>query len=322
MNVIRTSEQRNVEMSKVYQETLLELLETNEEVVICDADLVGAIGLSGVYEKHKDRCINMGICEANMMGAAAGMSLTGKIPFIHSLAPFAIRRLFDQLYLSGAYQKANVRIFGSDPGFWAAYNGGTHTSVEDLALARVIPDVTVLAPADAVQFQWILREIAGQYGMFYIRAGRHRKLLDIYAPGSTFEIGKGVVLAEGNDVAIFAIGEMIREALEAKEILEKNSISVSVIDMFTIKPLDRELVKKAIEGKKVVVTAENHSIIGGLGSAIAEVMAENGSLALLSRIGIQDHFGEVGTPEYLQEKFKLKANDIVHLVMKQMERKS
>lgn len=153
MNIVRTIEQRNIEMSKVYQDTMLELLETNGEVVICDADLVGAIGMTSVYNKHKDRCINMGICEANMMSAAAGMSLTGKIPFVHSLAPFAVRRLFDQLYLSGAYQKANVRVFGSDPGFWASYNGGTHTSVEDLALTRVIPNVTVLAPADAVQFQ-------------------------------------------------------------------------------------------------------------------------------------------------------------------------
>lgn len=321
MNIVRTSEQRNVEMSKIYQDTMLELLETNDEVVICDADLVGAIGLSSVFKKHMNRCINMGICEANMMGAAAGMSLTGKIPFIHSLAPFAIRRLFDQLYLSGAYQKANVRIFGSDPGFWAAYNGGTHTSVEDIALARVIPNVTVLAPADAVQFQWILREIAKQYGMFYVRAGRHRKLLDIYATGSTFEIGKGVVLCEGNDVVIFAIGEMLKEALDAKEILEKKSISVSVVDMFTIKPLDKELVKRIIQGKKVVVTAENHSIIGGLGSAIAEVMAENGTPALLARVGIQDHFGEVGTPEYLQAKFKLKSNDIVDAVMQQLESK-
>jgi transketolase len=314
MKITRTTEQRNVEMSKVYQDTLLELLETNEEVVVCDADLVGAIGLSSVFSKFTERCINMGICEANMMSAAAGMSLTGKIPFIHSLAPFAIRRLFDQLYLSGAYQKANVRIFGSDPGFWAAYNGGTHTSVEDIALARVIPDVTVLAPADAVQFQWILRETAEKYGMFYIRAGRHRKLYDLYEPGSTFEIGKGIVLSEGADVVIFAIGEMIKESLDAKVRLEEMSISVSVVDMFTIKPLDKELVKRTIQGKKVVVVAENHSIIGGLGSAIAEVMAENGTPALLSRIGIQDHFGEVGTAEYLQEKFKLKSDDIVNAV--------
>ena len=318
MNISRAKQQRNIEMSKVYQDTMLSLLEENENVVLCDADLVGAIGLTSIYKEHSDRCMNIGICEANMMGMAAGMSLTGKIPFIHSLAPFAIRRLFDQLYLSGAYQKANVRIFGSDPGFWASFNGGTHTTVEDIALARVIPEVTVLAPADATQFQWILKEIANSYGIFYVRAARHRKLLDLYEPGSTFEIGKGVVVEDGSDIVIFAIGEMLKEALEAKKQLEQHKISVAVVDMFTIKPLDRSLVTKITEGKKLVVTAENHSIIGGLGSSIAEVMAENGVPCPLIRIGIRDHFGEVGTPDYLQSKFKLKASDIVSAVAEKL----
>ena len=317
MAIVLAKEQRPIEMRAVYQRTLVEILRDNPQVVVMDADLVGASGTAKVFKEFPDRCINMGISEANMIGAAAGMSLVGKVPIIHTFAPFATRRVYDQLYLSGAYQKANLRIYGSDPGFTSGHNGGTHTSVEDLALMRAMPTATVLAPADATQFAWLLKETSKMHGIFYIRASR-KGLKDIYDPVSTFEIGKGVVLSEGSDVVIFAIGEMIEQALMAKDELEKSGVSVAVVDMFTVKPIDRELIERMIVGKKLVVTAENHSKIGGLGSATAEIMAENGSGVPLRRIAIQDRFGEVGLPDYLQKTYGLTKDDIIKAVKEVM----
>ncbi|WP_243183029.1 transketolase family protein [Anaerosolibacter carboniphilus] len=307
--------QQPKELREVYQETLMEIMKNNINVVVCDADLVNASGTKKLFETYPDRCINMGISEANMIGASCGMSLTGKIPFVHTFAPFATRRAFDQLYLSGCYQQSNIRIFGSDPGFWALHNGGTHTSVEDLALTRVVPKLTVLAPADAVQFKWILYNTVDKYGMYYFRCPR-KSVPDIYSDSSVFEIGKGNVIQEGSDIAIFTIGEMISEGMKAGEILKSHGISATVVDMFTVKPLDEELVKTISRGKKVIVTAENHSKIGGLGSAIAEVLAENPIGAPLIRVAIQDHFGEVGTPDYLKNKFGLDSDTIVKGVLK------
>jgi len=313
MAIVLAKHQNPIEIRAVYQKVMFEILSDNPDVVVMDADLVGASGTAKLFKEFPDRCINMGISEANMIGSAAGMSLLGKVPVIHTFAPFATRRVYDQLYLSGAYQKANIRIYGSDPGFNSSHNGGTHTSVEDLALMRVMPTATVLAPADATQFAWLLRETCSLYGIFYIRATR-KGLKDIYDSSSTFEIGKGVVLKEGTDVVIFAIGEMIETALNAAEELRKSELSVAVVDMFTIKPIDRELIKKMIVGKKLVVTAENHSKIGGLGSAVAEIMAETGCGIPLRRVGISDRFGEVGLTDYLQEVYGLTKDDIIKTV--------
>lgn len=313
MAIVFAKEQKPIEMRAVYQNALFDILKDNANVVVMDADLVGASGMAKVFKEFPEQCINMGISEANMIGAAAGMSLLGKVPIIHTFAPFATRRVYDQLYLSGAYQKANLRIYGSDPGFTSGHNGGTHTSVEDLALMRAMPTATVLAPADATQFAWLLKETSKMYGIFYIRASR-KGLMDVYDPSSTFEIGKGVILSEGSDVVIFAIGEMIAEALKAKEELERVGMSVAVVDMFTIKPIDADLVKRMIIGKKVVVTAENHSKIGGLGSAVAEILAEEASGVPLRRVAINDRFGEVGLPDYLQKIYGLTAQDIINAV--------
>jgi transketolase len=313
MAVVMAKEQKPIEMRAVYQQALVEILREHPQVVVMDADLVGASGTAKVFKEFPDRCINMGISEANMIGAAAGMSLVGKVPIIHTFAPFATRRVYDQLYLSGAYQKANLRIYGSDPGFTSGHNGGTHTSVEDLALMRAMPTATVLAPADATQFAWLLKETSKMHGIFYMRASR-KGLKDIYDPASTFEIGKGIVLSEGSDVVIFAIGEMIEQALLAKEELENSGVSVAVVDMFTVKPIDRDLIERMIIGKKLVVTAENHSKIGGLGSAVAEIMAESGCGVPLRRIAIQDRFGEVGLPDYLQKTYGLTKDDIIQAV--------
>jgi transketolase len=159
MKIIRAIEQKKPEFRAVYVETLMELMESNPNVVNLDADLVGASGAAKLFKKYESRCINMGISEANMIGAAAGMSLTGKIPFIHTFAPFATRRVMDQLYMSGVYSNSNIKIYGSDPGFWAIHNGGTHTTMEDLALTRALANITILAPSDATQFKWCIKKL-------------------------------------------------------------------------------------------------------------------------------------------------------------------
>jgi len=310
MKIVKATVQAPKELRAVYMETLSTLMASNPKVIAMDADLVGASGTAKLFKAYADRCVNMGISEANMFGAAAGMSLTGKVPFIHTFAPFATRRLYDQLYMSGVYQKANVKIYGSDPGYWAIHNGGTHTSMEDLALTRVLPELTVLAPSDASQFAWCINKAAETYGCFYIRAGR-KQTRDLYDPSSEFELGKGIILEEGQDVVIFAIGDMVAESLKVKEALEKDGVSVMIVDLFSIKPLDDALIKQVIIGKKLVVTAENHSKINGLGSAVAEIMAEQAASVPLLRIAVNDRFSEVGTADYLSKVLELDADSII-----------
>lgn len=310
MKIVKATVQAPKELRTVYMEKLSQLMASNPNVIAMDADLVGASGTTKLFKNYADRCINMGISEANMFGAAAGMSLTGKIPFIHTFAPFATRRIYDQLYMSGVYQKANVKIYGSDPGYWAIHNGGTHTSMEDLALTRVLPELTVLAPSDATQFAWCINKAAETYGCFYIRAGR-KQIRDLYDPSSEFELGKGIILEEGKDVVIFAIGDMVSESLNVKDALEKEGISVMIVDLFSIKPLDEALIKQVIVSKKLVVTAENHSKINGLGSAVAEIMAENALSVPLLRIAVNDRFSEVGTADYLSKVLELDAESII-----------
>jgi len=313
MRIVRANEQNKKEIRSVYVETLMELMDSNTNIVNLDADLVGASGSSKLFKKFETRCINMGISEANMIGAAAGMSLTGKVPFIHTFAPFATRRVMDQLYMSGVYSNSNIKIYGSDPGFWAIHNGGTHTTMEDLALTRALANITILAPSDATQFSWCVKKASETYGVFYIRAGR-KSFKDLYDSNSEFELGKGIVLEEGKDVVIYAIGEMITEAYKAREILSKEGIEVAIVDMFSIKPFDENIVKEMSLGKKLVISAENHSKYGGLGSAVAEVLAENAIATPLKRIAVQDRFSEVGTSDYLQRLLKIDYIEIVDAV--------
>ena len=298
------------ELRTTVVDALKNIMEVNDKVVALDADLGGASKWTDIGKSSPERFINVGIAEANMVGVAAGLSLTGYIPFIHTFGPFATRRVLDQIYLSGAYSKNTINIFGSDPGFAAGHNGGTHTTWEDVALLRSIPNVTICDAADETQMDWIIREFARLEGIHYVR-GNRKGVKNIYAPGSTFEIGKGNLLCEGKDLLIVAAGQLVAEALEVAKALESKGQSVEVIDMFTIKPLDEELLLERLVGKKSVVTIENHSIIGGLGSAVAEVLADNGLAIPLKRIGVNNQFGQVGTPEFLQNEFGLTTEKIL-----------
>lgn len=302
------------EMRAVYAQTLIDMMSKNKDVVIMDADLVSASGTKKVFDAFPKQSINMGIAEANMMGVAGGLSLSGKIPYVHTFAPFATRRAYDQIYLSGAYQQANFRILGSDPGYWAAHNGGTHTSVEDLALMRVIPTMNVLVPADAVALKWMLHYTGKAYGMFYIRMGR-KDYVDLYQEDATFELGKVNVLSEGKDGVIFAIGEMVAEAMDAAMIVKQQfNLDVAVVDVFSLKPLDKEGIIKQSHNKKFVITAENHSIINGLASAVSEVLVENKNHPPLRKVAINDRFGEVGTIDYLSKTYQVNAENIVKAI--------
>lgn len=307
------------EMRTVYCETLMELAGNDQRVVVLDADLMSSMGMIPFGKAFPERTFNVGIQEANMIGVAAGLSATGKIPFAHSFAPFASRRCFDQIFLSCGYAKLNVRIVGSDPGVTAAFNGGTHMPLEDLGILRTVPNITLLEPTDSIMLKDLLKQTAGLYGVFYIRLLR-KSAMKIYEEGSTFEIGKAVEVKAGSDVTIIATGIMVEEALKAADSLAVEGINARVLNMFTLKPIDKEAIIRAAQETGAIVTAENHNIINGLGSAVAEVITEN-VLVPLERVGVNDHFGEVGPQNFLQEKFGLTAANIVDKVKKAVARK-
>lgn len=290
-------------------ETLQELMKDDDKITALEADLGGASGFTKIKKTNPERFIQCGIAEANMMGVAAGLSLTGFKPFMHTFAPFATRRVFDQLFLSGAYAGNTINVYGSDPGFSVASNGGTHTAWEDVALIREIPGAVICDPADDVQMEWIIKEFLKMEGIHYVRSNR-KAVRNVYKKGSSFKIGQGNILKEGKDILIIAAGQLVSEALDCAEELEKEGYSVEVIDMFTIKPLDEKLLIKEAKGKSKIVTIENHSIYGGLGSAVSEVIAENGISVPVKRIGVKEKFGQVGTAEFLQEEFGLTAKQI------------
>lgn len=290
-------------------ETLQEIMKDDDKITALEADLGGASGFTKIKKTNPERFIQCGIAEANMMGVAAGLSLTGFKPFTHTFAPFATRRVFDQLFLSGAYAGNTINVYGSDPGFSVASNGGTHTAWEDVALIREIPGAVICDPADDVQMEWIIKEFLKMEGIHYVRSNR-KAVRNVYKKGSSFKIGQGNILKEGKDILIIAAGQLVSEALDCAEELEKEGYSVEVIDMFTIKPLDEKLLIKEAKGKSKIVTIENHSIYGGLGSAVSEVIAENGISVPVKRIGVKEKFGQVGTAEFLQEEFGLTAKQI------------
>lgn len=302
------------ELRAVLVDTLVDLMKSNERILAFDADLCSASNFSVIDKVDHEQFVQCGISEANMVGVAAGTSSEGFIPFVHTFAPFASRRVFDQVYLSGAYAKNTFNIYGSDPGFCVGPNGGTHTSFEDVALMRSIPGAVVCDAADAVQMEWLVRSFAGlDQGVHYLRANR-KAVRELYKPGTQFELGKGCVVREGTDVLLVSAGQLVSDALDAAQILQEQGISAELIDMFCIKPLDRDLLVQEARGKQAVVTFENHSIIGGLGSAVAEALMEAGVSCKFKRHGVTDRFGQVGTPDFLQEEFKLCAKDLVQTI--------
>ena len=308
------------QMREAYSKTIMEIIEEGKPVIHMDADLMRAIGLLPYREKYPEHILECGIAEANMMGVAAGLSLEGFIPFAHTFAVFASRRACDQIFMSGAYARLNVKVVGSDPGVTAGLNGGTHQAFEDIAIMRAIPNMTIVEPSDTAMVKKTIRIALDTYGMFYLRMFR-MNADQIYEKDSEFTIGKAVKLREGSDVTIFACGVEVIEAVRAADSLKKEGISARVYDMFTIKPVDQQAILEAAAETGAIVTAENHNIIGGLGSAVAEVLIENHPVPM-ERIGISDTFGEVGQTDWLKEKFELTSRDIMKKVYKVIERKT
>ena len=299
---------------------LMDAAEKNPDVVVLDADLVNSSGLKPFFKAYPDRAFDCGIAESNMIGIAAGMSAAGKIPFTHTFGCFASRRVCDQIMISCAYAHLNVKMIGSDPGVTAAKNGGTHMPFEDMAVLRAIPEITLIEPSDPVMMQSLVEQLVEAYGVYYIRMVR-KEASSIYEEGSTFEIGKGNVLTEGNDLTVFASGIMVEEALKAAKLLKDEGISARVVDMFTWKPLDTELVARCAEETGCFVTAENHNVYGGLGSAIAEAAVQTNPVPV-EMVGVKDRFGQVGDVKFLKKEYNLTAEDICAAAKRALARKA
>jgi len=304
---------------EAYSGTISELMRDNTNIVILDADLATPININQVMSKYPERSFNCGIAEANMIGISAGLSLTGKIPFAHTFAVFASRRACDQIFISACYGNTNVKIIGSDPGIGSAYNGGTHMPFEDMGILRSFPEITLLEPCDFTMTKDLTRQLAALPGVHYLRLYR-KNSVNIYAEGSLFEIGKSICVRDGCDVTIISSGIMVNEALRAAEILALEGISARVLDMFTWKPLDSYAIELAAEQTGCIVTAENHNVISGLGSAVSDVLTA-GNAVPLEKVGVWDEFGEVGPEDWLKKRFSLCDTDIAAAARKAINRK-
>lgn len=294
---------------EAYGEALKKLAEKNPNVVVLDADLSGSTKTSEFKKVAADRFFNVGIAEQNLIGTAAGMAIAGKIPFASSFAMFAAGRAFEIIRNTVAYPKLNVKIAATHAGLTVGEDGASHQAIEDISLMRSIPNMTVINPADSIEAEKAVLKAAEIVGPVYIRLGR-MAVEDVYDNSYEFELGKGVELKDGTDATIIATGLMVQEALKASEELIKEKINVRVINIHTIKPIDKEIIIKAAKETRAIVTAEEHSIIGGLGSAVLETLSETCPVPV-KRVGVLDTFGESGTPKDLLEKYQLKATDII-----------
>ena len=311
---------KKIATREAYGKALAALANTNENVVVLDADLSKSTKTADFKAVAPEKFFNMGIAEGNMMGVAAGLSTCGKVPFVSTFAMFAAGRAFEQIRNSICYPKLNVKVCATHAGLTVGEDGASHQAIEDISLMRSVPNMVVINPADDIETEAAIKAVAEMEGPCYVRLGRMAVSRVNDETNYNFVIGKGITLAEGNDVAIIATGIMVEAALEAKEELAKEGINARVINIHTIKPIDEELIIKAAKETGVIVTAEEHSVIGGLGSAVAEVVSENCPVPVL-RVGVKDTFGESGKPNELLEKYGLTSNDIANKVKKALELK-
>jgi len=301
----------NIATRDAYGEALIELA-ANEKIVVLDADLAKATKSIEFKKVAQERFFDMGISEADMIGTAAGLATCGKIPIASTFAMFATGRAYEQIRNSVAYPKLNVKIAATHAGITVGEDGGSHQAIEDIALMRGIPNMVVLNPSDAVEAKKAIFAAVDYYGPVYIRLGRVATPV-IHDEGYDFKIGKGEILCHGKDVVIIATGIMVAKSLDAAKELRNEGIEATVVNIATIKPLDEELIINLAKNIGKVVTVEEHSIIGGLGSAVAEVLSEK-CPTKLKRIGIEDEFGQSGTPDRLLEHYNLTTEYIIKAV--------
>lgn len=302
-----------------YGETLAALGAENDKIVVLDADLSGSTKTGTFAKRFPERFFNMGIAEANMVGTAAGLAAAGKVPFVSTFAIFAVGRAWEQVRQSVAYPKANVKVVATHGGITVGEDGGSHQSVEDVAIMRAVPNMTVIVPADGEETRQVIRAVAATPGPVYVRLGRN-KVPNVFDEKYTFVIGKGVEVLPGTDVTFITNGLMTAQAKQAADLLEKEGIAARVIHMPTVKPLDNELILKAARETGAIVTAEEHSIIGGLGGAVAELLAEQCPTPL-KRVGMQDCFGTSGKAEELLVYFGLTPAGLVTAAREVLARK-
>lgn len=297
---------------QAYGEALVELGKTNENLVVMDADLSGSTKTAMFAKEFPERFFNMGIAEQNLYGAATGLAMSGKVVCASTFAMFAAGRAFEIIRNSIGYTGANVKICASHAGITVGEDGASHQTFEDIALMRTIPGMTVVNPSDAVATKKLLKQIVEMKGPCYFRVGRAAVPV-FYGEDDEIILGKGNLIREGNDVSIIATGIMVNEAYEAAKALEQEGISARVIDIHTIKPLDEEIIIKAAKETGAIVTAEEHSIIGGLGDAVAQVVVKKAPCRM-AMVGQFDTFGESGKPDELRKKYHMTAEDIVNAV--------
>ena len=308
------------QIREVYGSVLAELGDTNENIVVLDADLSGSTKSALFGKAHPERFFNMGIAEQNMVATAAGMSTVGKIPFVNTFTVFltslGLLSARDQI----CYANLNVKFGGAYCGMSDALDGASHHATEDIAIMRALPNMKVIVPADATATRWATKYAVENYGPMYLRLSRD-VYPDLYAEDAEFELGKGAVVREGTDVTVIACGLLVHKAIEAAEMLEQKGVSVRVVDMYSIKPIDSELILRCAKETGAIVTAEEHNIYGGLGSAVSEVLAHAGAGVPVEFVGIQDTFTESAPYKELLKKYGVDADSVASAVEKVIARK-
>ncbi len=305
---------------EAYGKTLVEMGRKDPKIVVLDADLSVSTKTAMFAKEFPERFFDMGVAEQDMISTAAGLAACGKTVFASTFAVFGSGRAWDQVRMSVAYTRLNVKIVVTHGGITTGEDGASHQANEDIAIMRALPNMTVIVPADAVETAKVISECAGFYGPTYIRLGRTKTPIIYESEDYDFKIGKGVILKPGIDITIFSCGIMVSKALEAAEELKKEKIDCRVVNLHTIKPIDKELIVKCAQETGAVVTAEEHSIVGGLGGAVAEILVEN-TCVPMARVGIKDMFGESGKPEELLVKYGLTTQSIVDAAKTVLKRK-
>lgn len=298
-----------VSLRKAYGQTLLDLGRKDKNIVVMDADLAKSTQTIVFGKEIAERFIDVGLSEQDMVSMAAGLSLTGKTVFASSFCVFLVGRVYDQIRQSVCYNNANVKLIGTHSGLGVGEDGSTHQSLEDIALMRPLPNINIIVPADAIETARVIEYVSHHHGPYFVRLTRSN-LEQIYDENYSFELGKGSILRKGQDIAVFAIGAMVEKALEAAELLEKESISTAVINMSTLKPLDRQTILDMARTTRAVISIEDHSVYGGLGSAIAECLSQNHPTKM-KIMGIANKFGRSGSPDELYTHYGLSAKNIV-----------
>ncbi|CDD21323.1 transketolase [Firmicutes bacterium CAG:313] len=307
-----------MEFRQALAKALAELMREDNKICVLDADLSKPNGTSSLYKEFPDRCFDVGIAEANMVGVAAGLAAYGYKPIVVTFAPFATRRVCDQIAVSVAYAKQKVKIVGTDPGITAELNGGTHMSFEDIATLRSIPTMTIYDAVDDTQVYQAIKQIMNTDGPCYIRMPR-KAAQPVYDENYKFALNKADVITKGNDITIVASGIMVAESLKAVLKLKEEGISAELISANTIKPLDEETILNSIKKTNHVVTCENHNVIGGLYSAVSEMLIEKYPLHV-DKIAVMDQFGQVGKYSELLSYYHLTSNDIYNVVKKNLNK--